>query len=80
MDYIFQYLAQKFLTAPEPTAEDVEASGDYDAFEEVTDDPNQIPLFNSQADAPPCSDCGSIMTRNGSCYKCENCGTTSGCS
>jgi ribonucleoside-diphosphate reductase alpha chain len=32
------------------------------------------------ADAPTCSDCGSIMTRNGSCYKCENCGATSGCS
>jgi ribonucleoside-diphosphate reductase alpha chain len=32
------------------------------------------------ADAPTCSDCGSIMTRNGSCYKCENCGSTSGCS
>jgi hypothetical protein len=31
-------------------------------------------------DAPPCSDCGSIMVRNGSCYKCTNCGSTSGCS
>jgi ribonucleoside-diphosphate reductase alpha chain len=32
------------------------------------------------ADAPSCSDCGSIMVRNGSCYKCVNCGSTSGCS
>jgi len=31
-------------------------------------------------DAPPCSTCGSIMIRNGSCYKCLNCGSTSGCS
>jgi ribonucleoside-diphosphate reductase alpha chain len=31
-------------------------------------------------DAPTCGDCGSLMTRNGSCYKCENCGATSGCS
>ena len=31
-------------------------------------------------DAPSCSECGSLMTRNGSCYKCENCGGTSGCS
>ena len=31
-------------------------------------------------DAPSCSFCGSIMTRNGSCYKCGNCGGTSGCS
>ena len=36
--------------------------------------------FQTQADAPGCSDCGSIMVRNGSCYKCLNCGSTSGCS
>jgi len=34
----------------------------------------------SQSDAPTCSDCGSIMIRNGACYKCHNCGATSGCS
>ena len=32
------------------------------------------------ADSPSCSECGSIMVRNGSCYKCINCGATSGCS
>jgi ribonucleoside-diphosphate reductase alpha chain len=31
-------------------------------------------------DAPTCSFCGSIMTRNGSCYRCGSCGSTSGCS
>jgi ribonucleoside-diphosphate reductase alpha chain len=31
-------------------------------------------------DAPTCSFCGSIMTRNGSCYRCASCGSTSGCS
>jgi len=31
-------------------------------------------------DAPTCSTCGSIMTRNGSCYRCMSCGSTSGCS
>ena len=36
--------------------------------------------FQTQADAPSCADCGSIMVRNGSCYKCLNCGSTSGCS
>jgi len=36
--------------------------------------------FINQADAPPCPDCGCIMVRNGACYKCMNCGTTSGCS
>jgi ribonucleoside-diphosphate reductase alpha chain len=36
--------------------------------------------FVNQADAPPCPDCGCIMVRNGTCYKCMNCGATSGCS
>lgn len=34
----------------------------------------------SPPDAPVCPECGSLMTRNGSCYKCHNCGATSGCS
>src|SRR6266699_3810024 len=36
--------------------------------------------FRPDEDAPPCPDCGSIMVRNGACYKCLNCGATSGCS
>jgi ribonucleoside-diphosphate reductase alpha chain len=36
--------------------------------------------FSVSADSPSCMDCGSIMVRNGSCYKCLNCGSTSGCS
>jgi ribonucleoside-diphosphate reductase alpha chain len=35
--------------------------------------------IQNQEDAPPCSTCGSIMVRSGACYKCANCGTTSGC-
>jgi ribonucleoside-diphosphate reductase alpha chain len=35
--------------------------------------------IQNQEDAPPCSTCGSIMVRSGACYKCTNCGTTSGC-
>ena len=31
-------------------------------------------------DAPTCHVCGAIMTRNGSCYRCNECGSTSGCS
>jgi ribonucleoside-diphosphate reductase alpha chain len=31
-------------------------------------------------DAPSCHLCGAIMTRNGSCYRCMECGSTSGCS
>jgi ribonucleoside-diphosphate reductase alpha chain len=40
----------------------------------------QVSVFTLQADAPPCSACGSIMVRSGACYKCTNCGSTSGCS
>ena len=36
--------------------------------------------FKVQADAPPCHECGSLMVRNGACYRCANCGATSGCS
>jgi ribonucleoside-diphosphate reductase alpha chain len=31
-------------------------------------------------DAPSCHTCGAIMVRNGSCYRCMSCGSTSGCS
>ena len=40
---------------------------------------SNVGAFQNQEDAPPCSTCGSIMIRSGSCYKCSNCGTTSGC-
>jgi ribonucleoside-diphosphate reductase alpha chain len=36
--------------------------------------------FVDLGDAPSCHVCGSIMTRNGSCYRCMSCGSTSGCS
>jgi ribonucleoside-diphosphate reductase alpha chain len=40
-------------------------------------------LLNSiarmQEDAPPCTECGMIMVRAGACYRCDNCGATSGC-
>jgi ribonucleoside-diphosphate reductase alpha chain len=42
--------------------------------------PRPQDLILNQSDAPTCSDCGSIMIRNGACYKCHNCGATSGCS
>jgi hypothetical protein len=42
--------------------------------------PPKTGTFLYQQDAPSCSDCGEIMVRNGACYKCLNCGSTSGCS
>ena len=38
------------------------------------------PTFQNSTDAPSCHECGSLMVRGGACYKCLNCGATSGCS
>jgi ribonucleoside-diphosphate reductase alpha chain len=82
MDYIFRWLASKFLNR-----EDQQAAGvvlrDEPVAEEVDYDPASVSpkvAFLYQQDAPSCHDCGSIMVRNGTCYKCLNCGSTSGCS
>ncbi|MGE5246039.1 MAG: vitamin B12-dependent ribonucleotide reductase [Betaproteobacteria bacterium] len=95
VDYIFRWLATKFLspeaqyyagvngreleeitgngqltkTAETPASAPVQASGQ----------PTPFSTIQNQEDAPPCSTCGSIMIRSGACYKCVNCGNTSGC-
>ena len=77
VDYIFRWLGQKFLPAqdqPQPEA-DTRTNGGH-----ATIEARERQVFQTQADAPPCPDCGSIMVRNGACYKCLNCGGTSGCS
>jgi ribonucleoside-diphosphate reductase alpha chain len=48
-------------------------------IEAVKPKTSEFAAMRNQEDAPPCSTCGSIMIRSGSCYKCANCGTTSGC-
>jgi ribonucleoside-diphosphate reductase alpha chain len=77
IDYIFRWLGARFLGI----TESVEA-GDAPKLRPTEPEPQQALPFDSNmiSDAPLCSECGSIMTRNGSCYKCENCGGTSGCS
>ncbi len=40
----------------------------------------ELVTHETQADAPPCPTCGHWTVRNGACYKCPNCGTTTGCS
>ncbi len=37
-------------------------------------------IYQQQADSPPCPECGSVTVRSGACYKCHNCGATTGCS
>jgi ribonucleoside-diphosphate reductase alpha chain len=41
---------------------------------------NEMYQFLVRSDAPTCPECGSITVPNGSCHKCINCGTTTGCS
>jgi ribonucleoside-diphosphate reductase alpha chain len=66
-----------------PTAESVDSSarrgGPPGPPDERAKAPSTYAAMQNQEDAPPCSTCGSIMIRSGSCYKCSNCGTTSGC-
>jgi len=89
IDYIFRFLGTRFLPpeqrvrmglgVTEPAAEEPELPPT--DHQTVTRSPAVTALgFSPQADAPSCSDCGAIMVRNGSCYKCLNCGATSGCS
>jgi len=41
---------------------------------------DHLSTFDNQSDAPACDTCGSMMVRNASCYKCLNCGASTGCS
>ncbi len=85
IDYIFRWLGAQFIS---PSYKTVDLTSE-DVTEEVSaprsaaaapapDHTVWAPVDSS--DAPTCSDCGSLMTRNGACYKCHNCGGTSGCS
>jgi len=88
-DYIFRYLGTRFLNKAQQEAAGLLPAGEDlpGPFGNAT--PTSLPPrgrmengheFHPQADAPACPDCGAIMVRNGSCYKCLNCGGTTGCS
>jgi ribonucleoside-diphosphate reductase alpha chain len=100
MDYLFRWLAAKFLR-PEGEAEGTEAKPVETAalavaqlppieaspspvvvIDQTAAKPATPPMYSFlvRTDAPTCPECGSIMVPNGSCHKCTNCGTTSGCS
>ena len=92
-DYIFRWLGLKFLQKDDapttgsitPTTANVESQPkirQQDTSQRITSalERNEKVVFQTQADAPPCHECGSIMIRSGSCYKCLQCGSTSGCS
>jgi len=79
VDYMFRYIASKYLP--------VEDQERYGIKPEKED--KQLELFAAKkngsreegfASGPPCSNCGAIMERSGSCHRCPVCGNTSGCS
>ncbi|MFQ6019924.1 MAG: vitamin B12-dependent ribonucleotide reductase, partial [Dehalococcoidia bacterium] len=80
VDYIFRWLASQFLSEEEKEEFGVLSSAVRSRL--ISQEHTGEPLGNGhrlQDDAPPCSNCGWIMVRCGTCYRCDNCGTTSGC-
>jgi ribonucleoside-diphosphate reductase alpha chain len=89
-DYVFRWLGNRFLRGDAAAPDEQETEAEAVGLEPVRRAavaggseralaPTPYGIVN-QADAPSCMDCGSIMIRNGACYKCPNCGGTSGCS
>jgi ribonucleoside-diphosphate reductase alpha chain len=90
-DYIFRWLGSKFLSTEEKQAlgiilrEDATPAAPAPAAAlaaaSARQDTSGVKFtVDLGADAPSCHECGAIMVRNGACYKCNNCGSTSGCS
>jgi ribonucleoside-diphosphate reductase alpha chain len=93
-DYIFRWLALKFLPSESgavssPPAALLPGTAPSASAKARTVDATPAPAARAsgtgvthtrETDAPPCPSCGEITVRNGACYKCNNCGTTTGCS
>ena len=89
MDYLFRWLATKFLDGKAQTEVGVISRDTEELAEAPAPSPRPVESSGTgynmvqgfyQQDAPSCSDCGAIMVRCGACYKCMNCGSVSGCS
>jgi len=86
MDYIFRWLGNKFLPTcpPEqlalPGADLLTPPAPTPAVVVETPVATMPTTWAMESDAPACHECGTIMVRSGACYKCGNCGATSGCS
>jgi ribonucleoside-diphosphate reductase alpha chain len=94
VDYVFRWMATKFLSTEQQFWAGVNSleGNDHHEWPEqlklapVASEPaaerdgaSLHAAIQNQEDAPPCTICGAIMVRSGSCYKCVNCGSTSGC-
>lgn len=91
MDYIFRWLDRKFgdhaaqADAEQADLLDAAAAAAAPAVKAMAATAGGLAaqehrIFATQADSPPCPECGSVTVRNGACYKCNNCGATTGCS
>src|SRR5437667_116151 len=90
LDYIARWLGGRFISsdylklyggAPaENAGAAVPAPAILAALTSLPAGEAQPKLTNAHEGAPTCSECGMLMVPNGACYKCENCGSTSGCS
>jgi len=90
LDYIARWLGGKFISSeylkPRTSLSEEEvathATGASAVAKPKTASPQGRPPSSLvlPGDAPSCSTCGMLMVPNGSCYKCVNCGGTSGCS
>jgi ribonucleoside-diphosphate reductase alpha chain len=90
-DYVFKWLALKFIP-DHPVLAEVRRSAPEKPGDAVREAMGGTPASASaglggapsthemMTDAPTCPDCGALMIRNASCYRCFNCGTTNGCS
>ncbi len=69
-------------TASDPAdgAAHAKANGAVNGTNGATNGHGEAGSYVRETDAPPCPTCGSITVRNGACYKCVNCGSTTGCS
>jgi ribonucleoside-diphosphate reductase alpha chain len=95
VDYIFRWMASHFLPVEDQDEVGVvrrEESGAPTLLPDPKPEESQFKViatptssvqkltFVNTGDAPACADCGAITVRSGSCYKCMNCGATTGCS
>jgi ribonucleoside-diphosphate reductase alpha chain len=96
VDYIFRWMASHFLPVeeqdeagvirreetPAPGSEPKVAEPEFKIIAAPTINGTAVQkiAFVNTGDAPACADCGAITVRSGSCYKCLNCGATTGCS
>ena len=77
-DYLFRWLELRFLKGEQGLLFELPKTSQL--RREVTSVVEGLGQVVELGDAPPCQFCGSLMVRNGSCYRCMTCGSTSGCS